>query len=416
MIRSLAAGLCLGTLLLAPVASHAQTKPQPKAEVIHWWTSAGESAAVKVFADQFTKAGGIWVDMAIAGGVNARTAAINAIVGGNPPTAMQFNTGKQFDDLVENDFLVNMDSLAKSEKWASIMPAAILAAVTRDGHAYAVPINIHGQNWLFTSNAALAKAGATAPTNWDDLFPALDKLKAAGLIPLAFSGQKNWERGLFNSVLAGMGGGEMFTVFWGKRDIATIKSPQFRTVVDTYRRLHNYVDAGAAARNWNDATGLLIQGKAGMQFMGDWAKGEFSAAGQTPDKEYGCTVLGAKSVSYLMGGDVFAFPKQKDPTKTATQMMLAGLLLDPATQIAFAQKKGSIPVRLDLDTSSLDACARKASGWLADPKTQVPANELLSPPALTGAVEDLISQFWNDPSMTADTFIARLASTMAQPF
>src|SRR4051794_2169771 len=51
-----------------------------KAEVIHWWTSGGESAAVKVFADQFNKAGGTWVDTAIAGGSNARTAAINRTV------------------------------------------------------------------------------------------------------------------------------------------------------------------------------------------------------------------------------------------------------------------------------------------------------------------------------------------------
>ena len=49
-----------------------------KAEVIHWWTSGGESAAVKVFADQFKKAGGAWVDSAVAGGDNARTAASTA--------------------------------------------------------------------------------------------------------------------------------------------------------------------------------------------------------------------------------------------------------------------------------------------------------------------------------------------------
>ena len=84
-------------LMLATIApGMAQT-----AEVIHWWTSGGESAAVRVFADQFTKAGGKWVDTAIAGGVNARTAALNRTIGGNPPTAMQFNTGKQFDELVE---------------------------------------------------------------------------------------------------------------------------------------------------------------------------------------------------------------------------------------------------------------------------------------------------------------------------
>src|SRR5438128_11993394 len=88
-----------------------------KAEVIHWWTSGGESAAVKVFADQFNKAGGTWVDTAIAGGANARTAAINRVVGGKPPTAMQFNTGKQFDDLVANDMLADLEPYAKEGNW-----------------------------------------------------------------------------------------------------------------------------------------------------------------------------------------------------------------------------------------------------------------------------------------------------------
>ena len=46
-----------------------------------------------------------------------------------------------------------------------------------------------------------------------------------------------------------------------------------------------------------------------MQIMGDWAKGEFVAAGQTAGKEYGCTVLSNKGTGYVMGGDVFAFPE-----------------------------------------------------------------------------------------------------------
>ena len=198
----------------------------PPAEVIHWWTSGGKSAAVKVFAEQYGAAGGTWVDTAIAGGANARTAAINRTVGGNPPTAMQFNTGKQFDELVENDLLANVDAQAAAQNWNAILPAAFVQAVTRNGHAYAVPVNIHGQNWLFYSNAALTSAGAEPPTNWDELFAALDKLKAAGLIPLAFSGQKNWERNLFNTVLAGHGGRDMFVAFWGKRDVAHGEEPR----------------------------------------------------------------------------------------------------------------------------------------------------------------------------------------------
>src|SRR5688572_10685936 len=89
-------------LSVALVWSSGALGQQMKAEVLHWWTSAGESAAVKVFADQFTKTGGTWVDNAIAGATNARTASINRIVGGNPPTMAQFNTGRQFDELVGN--------------------------------------------------------------------------------------------------------------------------------------------------------------------------------------------------------------------------------------------------------------------------------------------------------------------------
>ena len=226
------AGLALATLLILTGSAKAE---ELRAEVIHWWTSGGESAAVKVFADQFRAAGGTWVDTAIAGGANARTAAINRTVGGSPPTAMQFNTGKQFDDLVENDLLANVDAQEAAQNWKSILPTAFIQAVTRDGHAYAVPVNIHGQNWLFYSTAALARAGAQPPNNWDELFPALDKLKAAGLIPLAFSGQKNWERNLFNNVMVGRGGRDMFVGFWGKRDIAMVKSPAFRTVAETYQ-------------------------------------------------------------------------------------------------------------------------------------------------------------------------------------
>jgi len=403
----------LSCVLSCAPSAHAQDM---RAEVIHWWTSGGESAAVQVFAEQFKGAGGTWVDTAIAGGANARTAAINRTIGGNPPTAMQFNTGKQFDDLVENGLLTTLDDQATAQNWKTILPPAFLQAVTRDGHEYAVPVNIHGQNWLFYSTAAFAKAGIEEPKNWDDLFTALDKLKAAGLIPLAFSGQKNWERNLFYNVMIGRGGRDTFVGFWGKRDAAMVKSAEFRKVPETFKRLRDYVDQGSAGRNWNDATAMVIQGKAGMQFMGDWAKGEFTAAGLTPGKEYGCTVLGDRGVSYGMGGDVFVFPKLKDAGQAKAQAALARVLLEPDTQIKFAQKKGSIPVRLDVDTSSLDLCARKASGWIHDANAQVPANEMLSPPALTGAIEDLISQFWNDPNQSVDTFVSRVASTLAQQF
>ena len=51
-------------------AASAQDGDGPKADVIHIWVSAGESAAINVVVDQFEKEGGVWLDSAVAGGQN----------------------------------------------------------------------------------------------------------------------------------------------------------------------------------------------------------------------------------------------------------------------------------------------------------------------------------------------------------
>ena len=89
--------------------------------------------------------------------------------------------------------------------------------------------------------------------------------------------------------------------------------------------------------------------------------------------------------------------------------MLAKMLLDPVTQIEFNKKKGSIPVRTDVDVSSLDICAQKGAKMAADPAQQAPSQELLTPPAVTGAIEDVISSYWNTPSQTVDQFADKFA-------
>ena len=401
--------ITLAAVLLGSTASLAAAQ-EMKAEVLHWWTSGGESAAVKVFADRFDAAGGTWVDTAIAGGVNARTAGINRIVGGNPPTAMQFNTGKQFDELVSNDLLGDLEEDAVAGKWRDVLPSAIVEAATRDGKFYAVPVNIHGINWLWYNKQVFADAGIAEPKTWPEVLAAAQKLKEKGLIGLAQGGQPWQERTLFNSILVGEGGTDLFYAVYRDGDQEAVKGDKFKQVAELFKQLQTTVDPGSPGRNWNDATGMVIAGKAGMQVIGDWAKGEFTAAGLTPGKEYGCTVVGEGG--YLMGGDVFVFPKNSDPAVRATQLKLATVMLDPETQIAFNTKKGSVPVRLDVDVSGMDACAQAGAAALKDPKRQVPTTDFLISPDLSGALADVITQYWNNPAMGVDEFVAKFTGAM----
>jgi glucose/mannose transport system substrate-binding protein len=195
-------------------------------------------------------------------------------------------------------------------------------------------------------------------------------------------------------------------------DQATITSPKMVEAFDILRKSQSYFDPGIAGRPWNLAAAMVIEGKAGILFMGDWAKGEFTAAGQTAGKEYGCTLVGEGGGKLVIGGDVFVFPVVKDKAQLAAQDKLVQIVHDPVSQLEFNKKKGSIPVRQDVDTSSMDACAQKASAALKDPANQVESMELLATPNFVGAMQDAVTQFWNNQSVTADAFVEKVVAAI----
>jgi glucose/mannose transport system substrate-binding protein len=382
------------TLALAATAQAAG----PKAEVIHWWTSGGESAAVKKFSEAYNATGGVWVDTAVALGEQARSVAINRIVGGNPPTMAQFNTSKQFLDIVDQGMLNNVDEVALRDGWDKVLPETVLKVIKVKGHFYAAPVNIHMPTWFWYSKAAFKKAGiATEPKTMDELFVALDKLKAAGLIALAHGGQPWQENTVFTAVLANVGGTELYLKVMRDRDPKAIQGEDFKKVLLAYKRLQTYVDKGSPGRNWNDATALLITGKAGVQIMGDWAKGEFTAAKQLPGRDYGCIAgFGAKS-PYIIQGDVFVFPKTSNAEQIKAQKVLAGIMLNPVTQVEFSKQKGSIPARTDVDASSMDICAQQGLAIMKDKSRHLGNGEIYLNPDQNGSLADILTAYWNKP-------------------
>lgn len=394
------ATLLAGAAAFALTATAAPDAPAAKAplraEVIHWWTSGGESAAVKTLADAYRAAGGAWVDMAVALGEQARAVAINRIIGGNPPTAAQFNTSRQFLDLVEQGMLNPLDEVAVRDGWDKFLPQTVLDVIRVKGHYYAAPVNIHMPTWIWYSKAAFKKAGITAePKNMGELFAALDKLKAAGLVPLAHGGQSWQDNTVFTAVLANQGGRELYLKLLRDRDPQAILSPAFRDVLLTFKRLQGYVDKGSPGRNWNDATALLITGKAGVQIMGDWAKGEFALAGQVAGKDYGCIAGFGPAAPYIIQGDVLVFPTTRKPEAIQAQLLLASVVTAPATQVAFNAKKGSIPIRTDVDASHMDVCAQQGLAIMKDKTRQIGNGEVYLTPDQNGALADILTAYWN---------------------
>lgn len=387
--------LCAGLAL--PAAA------QQQAEVIHWWTSEGESIAVRTLADAFAAAGGTWVDNAIAGASAARQASVTRIVAGDPPAASQFNTGLEFEDLAAQGLLVDLSPVAAN--WAQTMPAALLAASEFDGHVYAMPMNIHGRNWIWFNTATLAEVGATPPTGWgDDMFAALDRLQAAGKVPLALSGTPSYILSLYESILLDIGGPALWNGLYRDHTDEAFASPDLRTALETFARLRAYVDAGSSGRARNATLAMVINGEAGISTQGDWAKAEFTAAGMVAGTDYGCVLPDGV---LQIGGDVFVFPVLHDAAATAAQDLLIRTLDAPETLRAFNAAKGSIPPRSDVDMSGTDVCAEAGSAALGSPDTTVPRLSMLVPGTVAGEIQDLIVEFWSDPSMSIDDVIER---------
>ena len=146
--------------------------------------------------------------------------------------------------------------------------------------------------------------------------------------------------------------------------------------------------------------------------MEDWAQGEFAVANQLAGKDYSCLPgLGVNEV-ISTGGDAFYFPRLDDPEKTKAQMDLASVLVAKTTQVAFNLKKGSLPIRGDVDLSAANDCMKKGLSILASGNILPDANMLLSPDT-QGQLDDLMVEFWKDMSITPENAQQRYAEIIA---
>jgi glucose/mannose transport system substrate-binding protein len=400
--------LLAGTILLGAVGL-AQADDKLKAEVFTSWTSGGEGRAVDAIKKEFEKRGGVWESSTVAGFENANAAFQNRLVAGDPPTAKQVVVGKDPAEFIEQGLMNPIDEVAAAGKWKDVLPKALYDYISYDGKVYLTPTGIHGESWMFYSKDTFAKAGITEePKDWDAFFADMDKLKAAGLTPIAWGGQAWQEVKVFNMVLLSQVGMDGFMKIYADKDQAALTSDGVKKSLEIFGKLRNYVDEGSPGRNWNDATAMAITGKAGVQFMGDWAKGEFTAAGKVADKDFGCAISPA-SPGLIYISDALGYMKTKDPNQDAAQKLLAEVVMDPAVQVDFSLNKGSIPVRTDVDKSKFDVCAQKGMAFLADGKI-VPEHAITTTPEQVGTLTDFIGEFWANPSADIDASAAQFAA------
>lgn len=402
------------TAAIAGVSLGAPRAFAQKADVMHWWTSGGESRAVAVFAQEYNKRGGTWVDDPSIGPQAEHAAALNRIAGGDPPTALMWNIGVAVQQLAEQGVIRPLDELAKQGNWLANLPPLLAKNITHDGQVIAVPVDIHGANYQFYSIKVFHDLNMEPPRTWDEFLADAPKIKAAGYIPLAYGANAQQVDWLFQAALAGAGGKDLYRKILVDHDSNAAASSNMQHVFSVIGQLRQYVDAGSPNRKWNDTLALVETNKAALMIVGDFAKGDLAAAHQTVGKDFGCQMAPGNQEAYVMAVDVFVFPVNNKPDQKEAQDKLATLMMDPAVQTQFNRFKGALPARLDANVADLDACAQLGQKVLSGgPQNQLPNFALAFSPDTEGQIEDLLVNYWSNPSVTPAEAAKRLSAIFA---
>lgn len=180
------------------------------------------------------------------------------IQGGEAP---DIYNGGAFGGFAADGLLYPAEDVVSPETFGDFQDSFIANAEI-DGTAYALPL-IASARALFVNNTLLEQAGATAPTNWDELLDAATKVSALGGGVAGYGMPLGSEEAQAEAAVWLWGGGGTF----GDANEITIDDPANLPGAEQIKKM---IDAGATqadpgSTDRSPLMDIFIQGKIGMQ-------------------------------------------------------------------------------------------------------------------------------------------------------
>ncbi|MFB4162504.1 ABC transporter substrate-binding protein [Alteribacillus sp. JSM 102045] len=326
-------------------------------EIFSWWTGAGEEDGLNALIERFEEEHpDISVEnAAVAGGAgtNAKAVLATRMQGNDPPSTFQVHGGEELNQSwVAADKMEPLNDFYEEEDLMDKFPEELIDLVSHEGNIYSVPVNIHRGNVIFYNMSVLEEHGLEPPTTFDEFFEVAEELEAAGVTPLALGDKESWTATqIFENVLLGTLGAEDYQALWNG-DIS-FDNERAAQAADTFGQMLEYVNDDHASRNWQDAAQLVAEGEAAMINMGDWAKGYFvNDLDLGVNEDFGYLPFPETDGNFMVITDTFGLPKGVENPDDVKKFL--SVLASVEGQDDFNTLKGSIPARVDADTSKYD--------------------------------------------------------------
>lgn len=391
-----------------------QALAEQSLEVLHWWTSEGEQAGAQVLKSGLERRLVNWEDYPVrGGGGDSAMAVLKArVIARSPPGVAQI-IGPNIRHWAELGFLQPLTHplLNKRELFYPVINDLIRVRQ----QTMAIPLSIHRINWMWINPRVFEQLSLPLPTTWSQLIDLAPRLRAAGIVPLAHGNQPWQNATMFENLLLSLAGPDFFQRYFVDHDEAVLMDAKVVEALALLRTLKTLMDPGMANREWQEASRMVAEGEAGVQIMGDWVKGEFSAWGLLPGEDYLCLPVPGTNEQHLFSIDTFVvFADNPNP---AAVPVFIETLLSPAEQELFSLAKGTIPARRDLPMTGFDDCSRASHfvfGQASREGRLAPsmAHSMATSPESEAAVFDIVHRFFVDDRITPEQAASQLAQTL----
>lgn len=331
----------------------ADTDTNGKVNVYHWWTAGGEKEAIEAvisgFQSQYAKQQA--KSNAIPGGAGGAMVMKVKVLqqAGKSPEAFQAHPGQEIKPYLDANMLFDLTGLWEHAglKERMISKLADLCK-TDDNKYYIVPVGVHKTNTIFYNKHMFEVYGVKIPDHiaitWDEFWAICEEFASKlpeGKYPLDLGDRKGWTAGqLFENIMMGTSP-QIYEDFIN--GLAT--QEQVREVLETFKKLMNYVAPDHAAREWYEAAGRVVAGDYAMYIMGTWMQPFLTSQGWVYGEDYGVFTMPGTEGYYGMCVDGFVVPN--DSSNVEGGVRWASIVANKDVQIAFSKVKESVSPYID---------------------------------------------------------------------
>ena len=387
---------------VGPASQAPSTAPSTAANVeINWWHIQNNDPGKSLWqalADEYMAAHpNVKVNLTVLENDAFKTKLTTEEAGGKTPDLFQSWGGGGMAQEVKAGLL--KDITADVASWKDTINPGALGMYQVDGKQYGIPFDL-GMVGFWYNKEQFTKAGITAPpATWDDLLADVQKLKDAGLTPIAVGEGEKWPGMFYWAYLAIRAGGKDAM----DKAIASgdWSGPSFVEAGNQLKRLIDLkpFQAGFLAAKWDGAGGAaasMATAKGAMQLQGQWLPG--TVAANSADKKgmgdnlgwfpFPALASGAGAATDgFGGGNGFAVGKDAPPE---TIDFLHYLVSTDAANRWGALNSGILPTTVGTESSVTDPQLKDVLAGRAKAQFVQLYLDQATTPALGGSINDAI--------------------------